>query len=175
MMRKWLFLGLTLVLVAVLVSLIVQGHRLEKEKANQPVEIIQESTPTATRVLAPNDIQFLQSGMKLEEKADNSSEFSIARHEVEFRNSGTVSYEKIQLSFNYMDRDGKVLANKTYSVAETIRPQSTLKLLDIAIDDVPKPTADFRAAVIFADIATAPASEKAGVKEQTDQEAEEVP
>ena len=159
MIRKWLFWGLTLVLVAVLVSLIVQGHRLEKETAGQPAAIIQESTPTATRAFAPKDIQLLQSNMKLEENADESSQFSIAQHEIELRNSGTVAYERIQLSFDYLDQRGNVLANRTHSVAQTILPDSTLKLVDIRIDEVPIPTADFRVAILYGDIGSTFVSE----------------
>lgn len=152
MIRKWLFGVFTLVLVAVLVGLIIQSHRLEKQRADQPVEIIQESIPTATRAFAPKDIQLSQSNMRLEEKADTSAPSNIARHEIEIRNIGTVAYEKIVLSFDYVDRGGKVLANRTYSVTRTILPDSALKLVDIVIDDVPLPTADFRVAVLYADM-----------------------
>ncbi len=159
MIRKWLFWGLTLLLVAVLVSLIVQGHRLEKQKADQPVEIVQESTPSATRVFAPRDIQLLQSDLRLEERTDNSGQRSIARHEIELRNSGTVAYDEIQLSFDYKDRNGKVLASRTHSIAQTILPDSTLKLVDIVIDNIPKPTSDFSVSILYADLARASVSD----------------
>jgi len=161
-MRKWLFLGLTLVLVGVLVSLIIQGHRIEKQKAGQPVEIIQESIPTATRVLAPKDLQLLQSNMRFEERPDKSSQFKIARHEIEVRNSGTVAYGKIELSFDYIDRRGKVLASRTHSVSRAVLPDSTLKLSDISIDDVPISAEDFRVAVLYADIGNPSVSENEG-------------
>jgi hypothetical protein len=160
MIRKWLFGGLALVLVAVLISLIVQGHRLEKRKAGQPVEIIQESVPTATRVLAPKDIQILHSNMRLEEGFDESTPFTIARHEIELRNSGAVAYEKMELNFDYMDRGDNMLADRTHSVSQTILPNSTLKLVDIRIDDVPVQTADFRVAVVYADIGSNSGSEE---------------
>jgi len=156
--RKWLFAGFTLILVAILASLIIQGHQLEKQKVGQPVEIIQESTPTATRAFAPKDIQLLQSNMQFDEMADKSSQFNIAQHEIELRNSGTVAYEKIQLSFDYVDQRGKVLANRIHSITQTILPDSSLKLVDIVIDDVPIPTADFRVAVVYADIGGASVS-----------------
>ncbi len=159
MIRKWVFWGLTLVLVAALAGLIIQGHQLEKQKANQPVEIVQESTPTATRAFAPKDIQLLDSNMRIEEKIDMSSLSYIARHEIELNNSGAVGYEKIQLRFHYVDRLGKVLANKTHSISQEILPGSTIKLADIMIDDIPSPTADFRVAVVYADIMSQSVSE----------------
>ena len=103
MIRKWVFGGLTLVLVVALAALIIQGHRLEKQKANQQVEIIQKSTPTATRAFAPKDIELLDSNMRIEEKTDASSQSCIAWHEIELKNSGTIAYEKIQLSFDYLN------------------------------------------------------------------------
>ena len=151
MVRKWLFGGLTLVLVAVLVVLIIQGRRLERQKTSQPAEIIQNSIPTATRAFSPKDIRILQSNMKLEENTEESSKFEIARHEIELHNFGSVPYIKIELHFDYVDRGGKVLASRTYSIDQTIFPDSTLKLA-VRIDDVPSQTADFRAAVLYADI-----------------------
>ena len=168
MIRKWLFGALTLVLVAVLISLIMQGHRLEKQKANQPVEIVQESVPTPTRVLAPKDIEILHSNMRIEEGPDGLNLFNIAWHEVELRNRGAVPYEKIQLRFDYVDRGGEVLADRTYSVARTILPDSGLELVDIRIDEVPVKTADFRVAVVYADIGS-----DSGSKNRSDQGLEE--
>lgn len=155
MARKWLFWGLTLVLVAVLVVLIVQGHRLERQKASQLGEVIQNSVPTATRAFSPKDIQVLQSNMKLEESAGKSGKFKIALHEIELHNSGSVPYEKIELRFAYVDRSGKVLASRTHSVTQTIFPDSTVRL-DLRIDDVPLQTTDFRVAVSYADIGSGP-------------------
>jgi hypothetical protein len=152
MIRKWVFGGLTIVLVAALAVLIIQGHRLEKEKANQPVEIIQKSTPTATRAFAPKDIQLLDSNMRIEETSDASSQSWIARHEIELKNSGTIAYEKIQLSFDYLDGRGETLTSKTHSVSQEILPGSTIKLDDIVIDDIPPQASDFRVAVVYADI-----------------------
>ena len=153
MARKYLFWGLTLVLVAVLVFLIVQGRRLEKQNAGRQGEIIQNSVPTATRAFSPKDIQILQSDMKLEENADESGKFKIAEHGIELHNSGSVSYGKIELRFDYLDRSRKVLAGRRYSVIQTISPGSTLELA-VRIDDVPLQTADFRVAVLYADIAS---------------------
>jgi hypothetical protein len=157
MFRKWLFGGLTLVLVAVLIGLIIQGNRLEKQKAGQPVEIIQKSVPTATRVFAPTDIQILHSNMRIEEGTDKSAPARIALHEIELRNSGTVAYEKIELSFDYLDENGKVLANRTYSVVQSITPDSTLNLV-VRIDDVPVSSENFRVSAPYADIASASVS-----------------
>jgi hypothetical protein len=164
MIRNWVFGGLTVVLVAALAVLIIQGHRLEKQKASQPVEIVQESTPTATRAFTPKDIRLLDSNMRIEEKTDFPSQ-SIARHELVLNNSGTVTYKKIQLSFDYVDQLGKVLASKTHSISQEILPGSTTRFADIVIDDIPLSTADFKVAVIYADIGVSQNPRDKGIEE----------
>jgi len=158
MTRRWLFGGLTIILIAVLIGLIIQGNKLEKQKANQPIEIIQESKPTPTRVLAPKDLELLQSKMRIDPGPDQDNQINIARHDLEIRNGGTVPYEKIQLSFDYLDHNGKVLATHTSSIEQTILPGSTLYFSDIEIDDVPLSAVDFKVLIVFADIGDAPVS-----------------
>jgi hypothetical protein len=158
MIRKSLFWGLTLILVVALVGLIIQGRRLEKQDSGSPVEIVQESVPTATRVLIPPDLEVLHSKMTLDRSAEKTDESDTAHHEIEIQNRGDVAYKGIQLSFDYLNRSGKVLATKTYLVSERIPPGNTLKLDDIRIGKVPVSATDFRVAVNFADIARVPVS-----------------
>ena len=152
MVRKWLFGGLTIVLMVALVSLIIQGNRLERQKASQRVEIIQEAEPSPIRVLAPKDIKLIQSKMRIEPASGKAKQTDIARHELEIRNTGSVRYEKIQLSFDYLGPKGKALATHTYAVDQTILPGTSLFLGDIVIDDVPHSAADCTVTVVFADI-----------------------
>jgi hypothetical protein len=158
MIRKSLFWGLTLVLIVALVGLIIRGRSLEKKQSNGPVEIVQKSKPTATRVLTPSDLELLQSTMKLERQSDTTGESRIAHHKIEIRNNGKVVYEGIQLSFDYLDRSGKRLAVKHYFIAKSLLPASTLTLDDVRIEDIPIKTADFRATVDYADIGQLPDS-----------------
>ena len=152
MIRKSLFWGLTLVLVVALVNLMIRGRRLEKQQGSQPVEVVQESTPTSTRVLAPQDLEILHSGMRLEEQAGSTAQAETAVHEIEIRNNGSVPYGTIQLGFDYLGSDGKLLASKTRSIIQTIVPGATLKLIDLKAEGLPTSTASSRVAVIFADI-----------------------
>jgi hypothetical protein len=159
MLRRSLFWGLTLVLVVALTNLIIRGCRLEKEEAQKRVETTEEAKPTATRVLAPQDLSIVESKMELATKLENKKTFHLARHEVEIHNGGNVSYKDIKLRFVYLDSSGKKLQSRTYSIAQTIVPGATLKLADIFVSDIPPAAASFQSMIVYADIA-APSSPK---------------
>jgi hypothetical protein len=88
----------------------------------------------------------------LERQTDTTEESEIAHHEIEIRNNGKVTYEGIQLSFDYLDRSGRKLAAKHYYITKSLAPGSTLALDDVRIGDIPNKTADFRVAIDYADI-----------------------
>jgi hypothetical protein len=153
MLRKSLFLGLTLILVAALIALTVRGCKMEKEQTNQPLEKVEEAKPTATRVLAPQDLEILSSKTAVEKNADPKERSRISHHEIEIRNNGKVSYKDVQFRFTYLDRKGIESATKIHSTTQTISPGATLKLNDIAISGLPISTMDSKATIISADIA----------------------
>jgi hypothetical protein len=156
MIRKSVFWGLTFLLVVVLISLVLRGGRLEKQQADKSTEVIQESVSTPTRVLKPKDLEVVRSKMRLEKKVDGDTPSRCAWHEIEIRNiKDETSYEKIQLSIDYMDRSGKVLATKPYSASKTIKPGDILRLADIKIEGLPVQTANCRIAIIYAEIESA--------------------
>jgi len=159
MIRKSLFLGLTLVLVVALITLIIRGYKIEKDQARQPSEKVEEAKSTATRVLAPQDLKILSSKTVVEKKADPKKSSCISLHEIEIRNDGKVSYKDVQLRFAYFDRKGKELATRIHTAAQIISPGATIKLNDIMISDVPIPTVDSKATIISADIDSASAKE----------------
>jgi hypothetical protein len=146
MIRKSLFWGLTVILVAALVGLILRGRRLEKQEAAQSIEVVRQSQPSPTRVLAPQDLEIEGSTMQ-------QSPGSIALHEVEIHNNGSVPYNRIQLEFVYLDRAGKVLLTKTHSLDRAdIKPRQSFTATDIRIEGVPASAAKFRASILFADM-----------------------
>jgi hypothetical protein len=152
MIRTSLFWGLILVLVAALISLIVRGRRLEKEQAQQTVEVVRESKATPTRIFAPHDLQMIQARMRLEKDPGGNDKIRAARHEVAIRNSGDVPYSDIQLKFDYMSRNGKELATRTQSIPQRISPGATLNT-EAILTDIPASTADSKVAIISADLA----------------------
>lgn len=138
-----------LVLVVALVNLIFRGRRLEKEQAARLVEVVQDSKPTETRALIPKDLEVVQSNMKLEKAGS-------ARHAVEIRNNGAVPYNNIALKFAYLDRNGKIITARNYSIAQTVLPGSTVQIPDIAMGGVPATADGCRTTIVYADIGHTP-------------------
>jgi len=133
---------------------------MEKEQASQPSEKTEEAKSTATRVLAPQDLEILNSKTTVEKNAGPKEPSCISHHEIEIRNNGKVSYKDVQLSFSYLDRKGKESEAKIHSITQIIAPGTTLKLNDITIDGLPISTVDSKAAIISADIAPKPDKER---------------
>jgi hypothetical protein len=156
MIRKSVFWGLALVLAFVLVSIIIRGRRLEKKQSAKSVEIIQESPSTPTRVLMPKDLEVVQSKMRLEKVSDGQAPSVCAWHEMGIRNKEKISYQKIQLSIDYMDRRGENLVTKPYSVEKNLMAGNILQIADIKIEGLPAQTANCRIAIVYAEIETVP-------------------
>jgi hypothetical protein len=158
MIRKSLFLGLTFVLIVALIALIVRGYKMDKEQAGRPSEKVEQAKPTPTRVLTPRDLEIVGMKMVLPRDEDVKKSAFEAHHEIEIHNNGTVPFKDIQLRFVYFDRREKALTSRFYSIAQSIPPGTALKLNDITINDIPAPAVNSKAAIICADIASAPAT-----------------
>jgi len=155
MIRKSMFLGLTLVLVVALVYLVIRGRQAEKEQAGKPVEIIQKSKSTPTRELGPPDLEIVDSGIRLQEGGKEGDQARTAHHQIAIRNNGHSAYGEIQLRFSYLDRGGKVLVARTHSITQGIQAGETLRVADIAIGDLPAAAAGSRTEIASADLAPA--------------------
>jgi hypothetical protein len=153
MIRRSLFWGLTLVLIVALISLVIRSRRLEKEQAQQMVEVVRESRATPTRVFAPLDLQITQARMQLKNEPGNQVIVRAARHEIEIRNSGNVPYSDIQLRFDYMSRNGRDLTTRTQLVQQKILPGATLDIPEIVITNIPASAVESKVAIISADLA----------------------
>jgi hypothetical protein len=142
MIRKSLFWGLTLVLIVALVNLIIRGRRLEKQQSEATV---QQSKPSATRVLSPQDLEIVNSALPL------NPGHPVLR-DLEIRNSGTVAYGSIQLRIACLDRSGKVLATKNHLISKLAMPGTTLKLSNLTIEGIPAETVILKLSISCADI-----------------------
>jgi hypothetical protein len=152
MIRKSVFYGLTLLLIVVLINLVFRGRRVEKQQAAKSAEVLYESDSTPTRVIRPKDLEVAHLKMRLEKNAGGDKQSLYALHEIEICNKEKTSYGKIQLSVDYLDRKGKVLATKTYSVARKLMPGDVLRLADIKIEDLPAQIANYRISIVYAEI-----------------------
>ena len=153
MLRKMLFWGLTLMLVAVIVSLAVRSRHQEKKQAAAVVEVVRQSKPTATRVVAPQDLMIVESKMKLVAASAKEQTTAAAQHEVVVHNDGPVGYGNVQLKFTYLGRGEKVLESKTCVVAKPIPPGQTVSLGDISIEGVPPAATRCTTQILSADLA----------------------
>jgi hypothetical protein len=144
MIRKSLFWGLTLVLIVAIVNLVLRGRRLEKQQSAKAAEVVQQSKPTSTRVLAPQDLEITGSTMQVESGS--------ARHSIEIRNKGAVTYNGIRLKFAYLDSKDMVIAEKYYSAARAVAPGASIKLDDIKIDGIPASAARAQVSIRNADL-----------------------
>jgi len=126
MFRKSLFLGLTVLLGAVLVSLVIQGRRQEqKQAATKVFEVVKQFKPTPTRVIAPQDLEIV--------RPEDSVQFTI-------RNHGTVAYSNPEVEFIYMGKDGRVLENQTVKIGKVIPPGQEVSIENAGSDKVPRET-----------------------------------
>ncbi len=146
MIRKSLFWGLTLVLVAALVSLIIRGRRLEKQQAEISMEVIEQSQASPIRVLQPDDLRIESSTMQREGA-------HTALHEIQIRNTGTVPYGGIHLAFVYLDSSGKVLFTRTHPLGSAkILPGQTYAAPGIRVEEVPAAATKFQISILSADM-----------------------
>jgi hypothetical protein len=154
MMRKSLFWGLTLLLLAALINLIVRGRQLESEQGDKVVEVIQDSQTTPTRVLTPGDLEIVEPVVKLA-RGSGPERLPVARHEIEIRNSGTVPYRETKLRIAYLDRFGKVLTTRVQLIEKTIAPMTNVKFSDIPFQNIPPSAVACRISIVYADIGQA--------------------
>jgi hypothetical protein len=144
-MRKSLFWGLTLILVAVLVTLIIRSRRMEKEQA-QPEEVVRQAFMVPTRVFAPADLEIASSTMQL--KPDHT-----ALHRIKIKNHGDVPYSGLLLRFTYQDHSGNSLLSKSYALGKAaIRPAQVFQVPEIVIMEVPPATKQFQVSIQYADM-----------------------
>jgi hypothetical protein len=160
MLRKNLFLGLTIMLGAVLVYLLMQSREEEKEKREaRSTEIIKTSKPSRTRVIYPRDLEIADSSMELVEPAAGSTTDDSAglqaTHRIVIRNGGAVWYHDPLLKLSYLDRDGIVLETRTHAATGDVSPGTTHSFGDFHLEDIPPKTASCKLRILYSDITTA--------------------
>ena len=145
MIRKSMRWGLTLVLVAAMISLILRGRRMEQEHAAQGSEVVQPSKPTNTRVLDPQDLEIVNPAVEQKSGSDVPGE-------IEIRNNGSVAYSQILLRIIHLDRKGKEVGSKICSVGQTVMPGASLKVADPRAEAGTAPAGKSEITVVSADV-----------------------
>jgi hypothetical protein len=152
MFRKYLFLGLMLALGASLAWLVISGRRQEKleQKRSRPVEIVQNSKPSATRVYSPDDLQVQSIRMEPVTSADNPP--AGPYHTLEIRNVGTAAYANLLVKISYFGPDGKLFDSRDYMLNKSIPPAQTAVFRDISVAPLSRRPARFSGEILFADL-----------------------
>jgi len=155
MIRKTVFWGLTVVLVAVLVSLIVQSRRLEKQPAPKVTEVVKTAQSSPIRIVAPRDLKVVSLKMKFvtpsAEGAQIADALPAAELEVFLKNQGPDSYVGVQLRFNFLGNTNNALGSQNYLVNKAIPAGQITSTGIITLDDVPENAVKCDATIISAD------------------------
>jgi hypothetical protein len=152
MLRKSLFWGLTLMLGAVLVWLIINGRKEEARQAAAPTEIVQTARLSPTRVVAPKDLAIVASNALGAIKTGKSEPIGP----IEIRNNGRIAYHAVMLRLACLDSNGKVLDTKSRLVPDTIQPGQSLTVSDFAPENVPAQAVRYRISIAYSNLGPAP-------------------
>ncbi len=141
MIRKSIFLGLTIVLGAVLASIVLKARREEAAKPPPaPAEFVRTAKTTATRVIAPRDLEISKSNVELMAsdggQADSAGRFALCR--VEIHNLGRISYRDTVLKLTCRDRAGNILGGPAHSLPDVVEPGGILLLDDLKLEHLPE-------------------------------------
>jgi len=155
MIRRSVFWGLTVVLVAVLVSLIVQSRRLETQSAPTVTEVVKTAQSSPIRVIAPQDLMVVGSDIRLvnpsTESAPAADAGSAAELEVSVDNRGSEPYTGVLLRFTYLGSANNALRSQDYLVEKQLPPGQITSTGTIKMDDVPKNTVKCEVTIVSAD------------------------
>ena len=157
MIRRQIFFGLTLVLLAIVIFLLLRGRKADKEweEQNLKTEEVQNAPSSPTRVLTPRDLKLVQANVAFVPTSDEiEGKSSVeAHHDIVVQNSGDDAYGGLRLRLEYLDRNGKVLVDRIHVVDESLSSRETLRLENIAINDLPDGLTDCRVSIISAALA----------------------
>ena len=153
MIRRQILFGITLILLAVILFLLLRGRSAEIERVvqNLKLEEIASEPLSPVRAILPADLEIVGMNVSLTRNPDEK-DASTARHDITIRNTGEGSYLSFWLRMEYIDEKGKPVEIRTHEINEAIPPGGTLRVPDIVIDGLPDSAADSRAVILSADL-----------------------
>jgi hypothetical protein len=133
MFRKYIFLGLMVLLGAVLVSLVLQSRETApKPGGGKAAEVIRKSKPTLTRVIAPAELKI-------------TAEETGPRQKLTLRNTADRSYQNIGLRVLCRSRGSGAQEPMTIELKDKVAPGGKLELDRFAAQEC-------SATVLYADL-----------------------
>jgi hypothetical protein len=153
MFRRSIFLGLMILLGAVLTYMILGSRKLEKQTAPRPTEIVRASKPSATRVLSPADLEvgLVRSTMAQSGAPGSGPAAPPPRHVLTIRNRGQVAYGRFMIRLSYADVDGREEIQSRI-LSELVPAGATVALPENVIEDLPRRMTNLRVQVAWADM-----------------------
>ncbi len=153
MFRRSIFLGLLVLLGAVLVYMVLSARREEKRTSSPPAEIVRQSKPSATRVLAPADLRVTDLSIEILPASNGSTPEVAARHSVTVRNEGTRHYSGFMLRFDYSTASGRGVETRSHHVSQDLQPGGVVRLQDLLMEGLPGKVKHCSVSVAWADLA----------------------
>jgi hypothetical protein len=169
MIRRSLFLGLTLILFGAVAYLAFKSQReAAGPQLPQYAEVTQEAKQSLTRVLNPDDLKMVASGQRGIGGISESKEATPPGCAVSFRNAGSVPYCNLQIKITYRDKNEKSLETRNLNVKGVIPAGGMLDSGGIFAENAPAGTAGCEVAVLSADIGTELPAESPAEDKQAD-------
>ncbi len=153
MVRRSIFLGLMVLLGAVLVYMVLSARREEKRVGSPPAEIVRQSKPSATRVLTPADLQVSDPSMEILPPSTGSAPEVAARHSVTVRNEGTRHYIRFMLRIDYSSASGRAIETRSHQVSQDLPPGGAVRLQDLLMEGLSAKVKHCSVSVAWADLA----------------------
>ena len=155
MFRRSIFLGLMVLLGSVLVYMVLSARKQEKRISSPPAEIVRQSKPSATRVLAPEDLQVTDASMAILPPSGGSGPPAqvAVRHSVTVRNAGKRHYRGFMLRFDYKTASGSVVESRSREVSQDAPPGETVTPQEILIEGLPGKVKHCAVTIAWADLA----------------------
>ena len=144
--RRYLFWGLTLLLAAVLASLVMQSRRREARRAKGSPEIVRVAPATPTRLVRPADLEIVDPRVEVTAAA-RAAEYTVA-----VLNKGTVSYRDLMLELTCSDRAGRVVESRRHKLDGVMLPGKGLAAERVREEALPAGAARCTLAVLWAEI-----------------------
>ncbi len=155
MFRRSIFLGLMVLLGSVLAYMVLSARKQEKRISSPPAEIVRQSKPSATRVLAPPELQVLDSTVEILPPSPGSGPAAeiAARYSVTVRNQGTSRYKGFMLKFECLAASGNSVETRSLQISQELPPGGTVRLQDLLMEGLPVKVRRCSVSLAWADLA----------------------
>lgn len=160
MFRKYLFVGLLIMLATIVVWMILQTRQQEKLAAAAAAGMVKSVQTTPTRVFSPDDLEIVESAMEVSPAGGGQAAGPAmsAVHRIRVRNAGSTTYVRLMLEFAYLGNGGIELVTKRHlSGSIRLAPGQELALGPIGVDGIPRATVGCRPRIIWAEMERAAA------------------